>query len=48
VTGMKQIEHPVGEDDDTAAALHVACELRSGFSGRCLRAGGSHGRRWLT
>jgi len=48
VTGMKQIENAVREHDNAAPALHTACEFRSGFSGRCLRTDGSHGRRWLT
>jgi hypothetical protein len=47
MTGVKQIEDAVREHDDAAAALYVACELRSGFPGRCARVGGSHGRRWL-
>jgi hypothetical protein len=40
---MKEIKDAVREHDDAAAALYVACEFRSGFSGRGVTAGGSHG-----
>jgi hypothetical protein len=43
VTGMKQIEDTIREHHAAAAALYLACELRSGFPGRCSRVGGSHG-----